>query len=312
MYTSSYRGSAVASRLLPLLLLLGVVCAGCSIKKMAVNKLGDALSEGTATFASDDDPEFVGEALPFALKLLESLLAESPEHKGMLTAAAGGFVQYAYAYVQLPADELQDTDLTMAEEGWRRARNFYRRGRDYALRGLELKHPGFVEALAADPQAAVEQLDPGQVALLYWGAAGWAGAVSLSKDDPEMIGDLPMIEAMIGRALELDESWESGTLHAFMIAYAMGRPGAEADAARQARRHFERAVELSQGQLASPWVTLAETVALKEQDRKQFIELLEQALAVEIDARPEWRMVNRIQQRRARRMLEQVDNLFLD
>ena len=81
-------------------LLLGMhfcsLAAGCSIKRMAVNKIGDALAGGATTFASDDDPELVNAAAPFSLKLMESLLAESPNHKSLLFATASGFTQYAF------------------------------------------------------------------------------------------------------------------------------------------------------------------------------------------------------------------------
>jgi hypothetical protein len=73
---------------------------GCSVKKIAVNKLGDALagSSGT-TFSSDNDPELIAAAAPFSLKLMESLLAESPQHRGLLLATSSGFTQYAYLAV---------------------------------------------------------------------------------------------------------------------------------------------------------------------------------------------------------------------
>ncbi|MBL7994972.1 hypothetical protein JNM05_06325, partial [bacterium] len=53
--------------------LLVYICAGlisgCSVKTLAINSMADAVSEGTAgVYASDDDPELVGDALPFALK----------------------------------------------------------------------------------------------------------------------------------------------------------------------------------------------------------------------------------------------------
>src|SRR5262245_23362409 len=72
---------------------LALMLCGCSIKKMAINRLGDALAGGGNTFASDDDPELVKAAVPFSLKLIESLLAESPSHPGLLLAATSGFVQ---------------------------------------------------------------------------------------------------------------------------------------------------------------------------------------------------------------------------
>src|SRR3974377_122273 len=90
--------------------------SGCSIRRTAVNKLGDALASGGTTFASDDDPELVKAAVPFSLKLMESLLSENPRHEGLLLAACSGFTEYAYAFVQEDADETEDKDLAAAEE----------------------------------------------------------------------------------------------------------------------------------------------------------------------------------------------------
>ena len=120
------------------------------------------------------------------------------------------------------------------------------------------------------------------------------------------------MEALIDRALELDESFESGAIHGFLITYEMSRSGAAGDPAERARGHFDRALELSGGQLASPWVALAESVALAEQDRVEFEDLLGRALAIDPDARPEWRMDNLVYQRRARWLLERTDRLILD
>ena len=78
--------------------------SGCSIRKFAINKLGDALAHSGTTFASDDDPEFVKGAVPFSLKLIESLLSETPRHTGLLLAASSGFTQYSFAFVQQDGD----------------------------------------------------------------------------------------------------------------------------------------------------------------------------------------------------------------
>ena len=76
-----------------------VLCTGCSLRQMAINKLGDVLSKEATTYASDDDPELIKGAIPFSLKLVESLLAENQRHKGLLLAACRGFTQYSYAFV---------------------------------------------------------------------------------------------------------------------------------------------------------------------------------------------------------------------
>jgi predicted anti-sigma-YlaC factor YlaD len=283
----------------------------CSINRIAINKLGNALAASGTTFASDDDPELVGAAIPFSLKLVESLLASAPEHRGLLFAAASGFTKYAYGYVQQAADTLEDHDLARAAHERDRARRLYLRARDYGLRGLATRHPRFGERLRADAAAAVRATDGEDVALLYWTAAAWGAAIALSKDNPDLIADQPLVEALIDRALALEEEWDAGAIHGFLIAYEMARQGVPGDPAERSRAHFERAVELSGGQLASPFVSFAESVALPRQDRRSFEALLRRALAINPDDRPEWRLANLILQRRARWLLGRVDQLFL-
>jgi len=290
---------------------MGGLAAGCSIKRMAVNKLGDALSSGGATFASDDDPELVKAAVPFSLKLMESLLAESPKHKGLLFATASGFTQYAYAFVQQDADELEDENLTAATEMRERATRLYLRARNYGLRGLEARHRSFEKALRADPKTAVRATTARDVPMLYWTGVSWAAAISLSKDNPDLIADVRIVEALIDRALELDEAFDHGAIHSFLITYEMSRQGAAGDSAARARKHFDRVVELSGGQLAGPYVSLAEAVSVQKQNVAEFKDLLNRALAIHPDSKTEWRLVNLIMQRRAKWLLARIDQLFL-
>ncbi len=306
------RRPRVAPILVLLSLLVPALTTGCSIKRYAVNKLGNAIAASGTTYASDDDLELVQAAVPFSLKLIESLLAESPRHRGLLRAAASGFTQYAYAFVQQDADEAEDRDLANATALRTRARRLYLRARAHALRGLEVKHRGFEHALRADPKAAVRLASRADVPLLYWAAASWGAAISLSKDNPELIADQPIVEALIDRALELEEDFDHGAIHVFLITYEPSRLGVTGDPAVRSRRHFERAVQLSGGLLAGPFVALAEAVSVGKQDRKEFQALLTRTLEINVDARPESRLANLVMQRRARWLLRRVDELFLE
>ena len=306
----SHAGSASPAWLL-VALLLAVTAAGCSFKRVAVNKLGDALSGGGNTFASDEDPELVKAAVPFSLKLMESLLAESPQHRGLLSATASGFTQYAYAFVQQDADELEEKDFAAAEAMHLRARRLFLRARNYGLRGLEGAHPGFEKNLRADPKAAVAAARRADVTLLYWTGAAWAAAIAQGKDQPALLAELPLMEALIDRAAELDESFGHGALHSFLIVYEGSRVAGTGDPEARSRQHFARAIELSGGGQAAPYVALAETSSVKNQNLAEFQKLLRQALAVDPDARPEWRLANLVAQRRARWLLGRTDQLFL-
>ena len=285
--------------------------SGCSIRRYAFNKVADVLAGSGTTFASDDDPELIKAAAPFSLKLMESFLEENPRHSGLLTAATSGFTQYAYAFVQQDADEVEPHDLAAAEALRTRARHLYLRAERYGLRGLEVKHPGFGKALLANPKATVRTTIKADVPLLYWTAAAWASAISLSKDNPELVGQIPAMESLIDRALDLDESYGNGAIHNFMISYEMSRPGVAGDPAVRARKHFEHALTLSHGKDASPFVALAEAVTIQKQDVKEFESLLNQALAINPDANPDSRLVNTVMQRRARWLLSRKSELFL-
>ena len=284
----------------------------CSVKRIAVNKLGNALASGGTTFTSDEDPELVRDALPFSLKLIESLLAESPRHRGLLLAAASGFTPYAYAFVQEEADEIQDSDLERATALRIRARRLYLRARDYGVRGLEVTHPTFGSELRKDPRAAVRMATSKDVPFLYWTAASWGAAISLSKDNPDLVADQGIVEALIDRALALDEKFAEGAIHSFLIAYEGSRNGAEGDFAVRSRKHFDRANELSGGNLAGPLVSLAESVSLQKQNRGEFESLLKRALAIDVNVKPDDRLANLVMQRRARWLLQHTDELFLE
>jgi predicted anti-sigma-YlaC factor YlaD len=289
-----------------------LLTTGCSLNRYATNKLGDALAASGTTFASDDDPELVAAAVPFSLKLMESLLASSPSHRGLLLAAASGFTQYSYAFVQQEAEELEDRDLARAREMRTRARKLYLRARDYGLRGLETAHAHFGQLLRADARGAARTATAGDVPLLYWTAASWGAAIALSKDDPDVVADQGLVEALIDRALELDERFDDGAIHSFLISYELVRQGARGDPNERARAHFDRAVSLTGGQLAGPYVSLAEGVSVGRQDRHEFESLLHRALDIDPDARPEWRLANLVVQRRARWLLARADQIFLD
>ncbi|MGQ9635308.1 MAG: TRAP transporter TatT component family protein [Bryobacteraceae bacterium] len=283
---------------------------GCSVRRFAVNRVGDALASGGSTYASDDDLQLVGDALPFGLKLIESLLAESPRHRRLLQAACEGFTSYTYLYVHRRADELAGTDLEAAGRLRTRARRLYLRAHRYGLRAMEVGHPGIGQRLVADPKAAAAGIRKrSEVPILYWTAASLGLAISVSKNDAAMLARLPEVEALLERALELEESWQEGTLHEFAVVFAGARPG-QPDYPR-VEKHYRRALELSQGKRAGLFVSYAEASAIPRQDRQAFESLLKQALAVDPDAYEAGRLQNIAARERAAWLLEHADEFIL-
>ncbi len=290
---------------------LAVFLGGCSIRKTAVNKIGDALANTGSNFAADDDPELVGQAIPFGLKTMEGLLEESPKHAGLLLATSSGFVQYAYGWVQLEADYTEAKDLARATELRGRAQKLYLRAREYGLRGLELDLPGLRTALQQDPKAALAATQRKHVPLLYWTAVAWAGAIALKVNDSELAADQAVVEALARRALELDEGWELGSIHEFFVSWEAARASIGGSLER-ARGHYDKALAFSRGRRAFPYLTFAESVCVVRQDRGQFREMLDKALAVDVSRKDAQRLANLLAQKRARFQLGRVDELFIE
>ncbi len=291
---------------------VALTLSGCSIKRMAINSLGDALASGSSsTFARDDDPELVRDATPFALKTIEGLIDASPRHQGLLTAAASGFTQYGFAFIQQEADFTEAQDLARSTEMRQRAKRLYLRAVEYGLRGLEVDLPGFRARLTGDADAALAKTGKKHIALLYWTGAAWAAALGVDVNDSELAIRQTTIEKMMRRALALDETFEQGALHDFFLAWEAAHASTGGSMAK-AREHFARATQLAAGRRAAPFVGMAESVCINENNRKEFEALLNQALAVDLDRAPEQRLANVIMQRRARWLLSRIDDLFVD
>jgi predicted anti-sigma-YlaC factor YlaD len=292
---------------------LAAAGCGCSIKHVAINRLGNALASSGSTFESDDDPELVAAAIPFGLKLYESLLAESPKHTGLLLAAATGFTEYAYAFVDLKAEEAKEESVDKAYALHDRARRLYLRANRYGMRGLESRHPGFGDALDSDAVTALKRVRKQDVPLLYWTAASLGLAVSSSRTDPEMIAQLPLVEAIVLRVAELDDTFDNGAVPEFLITLEASRSAVKPEEQQKAmRRHFDRAIEISHGKRASTYVSFAENACVPAQNVTEFKAMLAKALAIDVDADPSNRLANTLAQRRARWLLGRANDLFME
>lgn len=292
-----------------LALAAAVLLSGCSVKRMGLERMADAVSATATAYTRDNDPEFVRAGAPATLKMVEMLLDQDPNHAGLLLTACSGFTQYAYAFIQVDSELLVDTTEPDARSLRERASRMYDRARDYCVRGLDAAIPGSRAALLAGKTDWLGTAESTDVPLLYWTAAAWGGSIGVGRNSLLRLGEVTRIRALLERAIALDPSWESGALHELMIGLE-ALPELAGGSAARARAHFDRAVKLSEGQSAFAYVTMATSVAQPAKDRAEFERLLKAALAVDIEKRPAIRLANIIAQKRARFLLSRVERLF--
>ncbi|MGH7730592.1 MAG: TRAP transporter TatT component family protein [Candidatus Eiseniibacteriota bacterium] len=297
-------------RLLAALALLAATTS-CSVNKIATKGMANSITSGPDVFGTDDDPELIREAVPFGLKTMESLLQTLPRHRGLLLSLCRGFTQYGAGFIQPDAQAIESANYARASVIRERALKLFLRARNYGLRGLELDHRGITQRLQATPDQAVSEIKKPELAMLYWTAAAWGSAINLGKDRAELLADLGAVRALMERGLTLDETYDGGAFHEAMIVLE-ALPKDMGGSPERAREHFQRAVELSKGRKASPYVTLAQSVSVLTQNRHEFRELLDKALAVDPNADPSQRLATLIVQQQARNLIQREDDLFLD
>ncbi len=304
------RTLATVSRLTVLACVIATLSACGLVQRKAVGMVASTLASSGDVFTRDDDLELVGDAIPFGLKLYESLLDSAPKNKDLLIATCSNFTQYGVAYLETEAMVLGEAEhhdeVAHLNE---RALKLYLRAKGYCMRAMEVRFPGIGAKLQADTAAALAKAEKKDVPLLYWTAASWGSAIGLGLDRPELLIDMPVVRALAERALALDETWSKGALHEMFVSLD-SLPEALGGSPARAREHFAKAVELQHGQSPGPYVALATGVVVPAQDRAEFEKLLQTALAIDPEKDPSVRLVTLVQQRRARALLDHIDTMF--
>jgi len=287
---------------------------GCSLNKLAMNKVADILAgSGTGTvFTGDNDPEFVGDALPFAIKMYEALMRSVPGHAGLTVSTGSLYVMYANAFLYTPASMMKEERYKEQEHLMARAKNLYLRGRDILLDGIERRHPGFKDLLSKKEFDRVfKMMKKEDAPFLYWSAAGWVGAFSIDPFDMDLGVTLPRAAGLMDMVLKLDPEFEKSSIHDFYISYYGSLPEYMGGSNEKARENFKLSVKYSGGKLIAPYVSLATSISVKTQNIEEFRELLSKAVNFDAEIYPESRLVNIINKRKAKWYLENEGDFFL-
>jgi hypothetical protein len=179
-----------------------------------------------------------------------------------------------------------------------------------ALAQDRCKFAEVVEQSSEDLSAELRHLRKKHVAALFWTAYSWGGIINLQQREPSSLIELPKVDLMMQRVLELDESFFFGGAHLFYGIYYGGRPEMLGGDPLKAKKHLERAIEINNGKYLMAEFLLARYYYISVQNREMFEHILQSIILASPDLFPEQRLANELARRRAQHWLRRASELF--
>ncbi len=280
------------------LLFLCLLLSGClPNKKLTVGATAMLLEDIAKASNQQADLRLLREGMPAYLMLIDGMVQAIPDNEQLLLAAAQSYSSFASLFV-----EDQDKEY---------ANLLYERGKRYALKALEKR--GFKEPLQRpfdNFNEGLNRLGRKDVPTLFWAATCWANWIRLNLSSMEALSELPRVEGMMKRALELDEGFYYGGPHLFMGIWFASRPKIAGGDLKKAQEHFLKALDLGQGKFLMAYVYYANYYAQKMMDKNLFTSLLQKVLDTPVDTSPDLVLLNTVAKNQAKELLSRVGEYF--
>jgi hypothetical protein len=283
--------------------LLVSVClfAGCGNMraKMTVSSMRPIMDKMNIAVNKNSDVELVKEAMPASLVQMDGFLEADPENEDLLLRAAEANGGYAFLF-------LIDTDKP-------RARMLYQKSKDYALRVL-FKNSDFQEAFTKSDEEfinALKTFDKEDVRALFLAANSWLSWIGLSHaDNTKALTDLPKVEAIMNRIIELDDTFNYGAVHAMLGSYLASRSAMLGGNPKEADWHFKQAFKISDSKYLMWKYLYAKFYTVQIQDRELFVNTLQGVISSPENLLPEKNFVNEAARMKSKMLLAEVDEFF--
>ncbi|MCH7760142.1 TRAP transporter TatT component family protein [candidate division TA06 bacterium] len=281
---------------------------------MAADQTTAIIVKAMPAYDRETDLELAEQAIAGNLKFFEGLLEVTPNNPDLLLVTSSSFSRYTYGFIEEKIDIADGRDDFKEKERLvTRAIDFYGRARKYGFKLITQSRKDFPEILEQDLKQLSSELKffkKKDVPALFWTAFAWGNIINLQQRDPARLAELPKVELMMQRVLELDENYFFGSVHLFYGVYYGSRPEILGGNPEKARQHLQRSIEITNGKYLMAKFLLARYYAVPVQDRKLFEDTLQEILSAPPDLLPEQGLANELAKRRAELWLKRADKLF--
>jgi hypothetical protein len=277
--------------------ILAVPVACIPNKQITVSSAATLLEDVAKSANKQSDLKVIREGMPAYLMLVDGMVEAVPNNARLLITAAQAYSSFAAAFV-----EETDQDYAAA---------LFAKAKKYALQALEvrgLKNP--VSKPFEQFEKDVTALGKDDVPYMFWTATCWGGWIRLNINSIAAVAELPRVELLVKRVMVLDEQFYYGGPHLFMGIWFASRPKIAGGDLNKAQYHFEKALEFSGESFLMTRVYYADQYARRTLDKDLFVATLEKVLDIPVDKVPELTLLNTVAHKKAKELLEHVDQNF--
>jgi len=250
----------------------------------------------SATILEFDDPETIRKGVPAYLILISSMIKGDPDNPDLLESGARLYSAYASGFV-----ENANSKKALANRAF-----------EYARRAMCIRNTKFCDIRGVsyfEFEKLLESVEKIQAASLLTFVSSWAGAIEANSSDWNAIAELPKVKAGIQHVIDIDETVSNGNAHLYMAVMESLLPPTLGGKPEVAKKHFERAIEISKGTNLMAKVLYAEKYARMLFDRELHDKLLQQVADADIGA-PEQRLIDTLAKQKAEKLLLDADDYF--
>jgi hypothetical protein len=294
-----------------------VAVIACSPKTAIVRQMTDLVDGGMIAFERDGDLELIEPSIPANIKLLEAMLANSPDDRRLITLLSRLYGSYTFGFVEtrleaaLYRDPSADTGTQTIDQLKDQVSRRYEKGIGYALTALEKSEPGATDAFKKVNTITpyLDRLDRRSVAPLFWYGFNLGAWVNRNLDSVRAVSHAHVARKVMERVIEIDPAYNHGGAHLFLLAYFGSRSPMMGGNQEKAREHYQRLKQIAGEEYLLPDLFFGRFCLQQQQDRGAFVDLMQRI----IDYPPvdnELALYNAIAGRRAGIYLSAVDALF--
>ena len=220
-------------------------------------------------------------------------------------------VEYAYGILMERGDRLIDDDYSEGMIYYKKANKLFLESKQSSLNILSERYSNFNQWIKKDLTINFDKEDTYD---FYWLAASMAGVIKSSRgSNPFELINIPTIGKLLETAIFLDPTWENGSLFAAMMSYSAIRPDLSGQAMKDTvDYYFKKSLEISDSLDASVFVSYAELIHKPRQEKNDFEDKLKHVINMDLNQNKELNLSNLISINRARWLLSNTEDYFLE